>query len=241
MDKLECVDIIEFIKNLNESIKGKKLSDYNLELKILTESYEIKNLNIILKLYLLLEKIENYLPNHDPKNFINCRYGNKAFNTFINQLTNELDEILIEYEIKIINENIYKKLKKHFLNSFGNNIRLDFGTGHELEFIYFLMILFSNNFIKQQQFDSLVLILLNKYFELCRKIIERYTLEPAGTKGVWGIDDYQFLPFIFGSSQLINTNINPKHCMELEFVIKYKNDYIFMRAMEYKINVNKLN
>lgn len=66
-------------------------------------------------------------------------------------------------------------------------------------------------------------------------------MEPAGSHGVWGLDDFQFLPFLFGSSQLIgHDEIDPKNYPNAEYTQRYKNGWMFLEAIENINNVNIL-
>lgn len=81
---------------------------------------------------------------------------------------------------------------------------MDYGTGHEAAFTMFLtcltLIRFYQPLVDEER--NLVLVVFLRYMRLCWKLQDTYRLEPAGSHGVWGLDDSSFLGYIFGSGQL---------------------------------------
>jgi serine/threonine-protein phosphatase 2A activator len=104
------------------------------------------------------------------------------------------------------------ELLHHFKTSFGSFTRIDYGTGHELAFFAYLCLLVSCGAMPSSD-DTLRLLVSRvyvQYLHLCLKLQKVYRLEPAGSKGVWGLDDFQFLSYLFGSSQLLDINAPPR-------------------------------
>lgn len=69
---------------------------------------------------------------------------------------------------------------------------------------------------------------------LVRKLQKTYRMEPAGSQGVWSLDDYQFVPFIWGAAQFIgDPRIKPKAIPDYERAALLAEDYHFFACIQY--------
>ncbi len=57
-----------------------------------------------------------------------------------------------------------------------------------------------------------------------------YMLEPAGSHGVWGLDDHHFLPFLLGAAELINSDEikTPEDIHKEVLISEYSEEYMYL-------------
>ncbi|KAI5896141.1 PTPA-domain-containing protein [Schizophyllum commune H4-8] len=181
-------DFSLFVRRLCESVVGRELP---YEPEVVGEPVK----GTLKLLDTLDDWIDEIPPQHSPQ-----RFGNLAFRTWGRRLE-EHGEALLK---ALVPHNLVPHILPYFLTSFGSFVRMDYGTGHEASFAMFLCCLTLTRFFKpeEEQERQLVFLVFVRYLRLCWRLQDVYRLEPAGSHGVWGLDDSCFLPYIFGSAQL---------------------------------------
>ncbi|KAK6979615.1 serine/threonine-protein phosphatase 2A activator [Biomphalaria glabrata] len=213
-------DLLGFILAMNEAVKNKKIRD----------QYPISP--VVEKLIEILDKLDTWIDEIPPIDQPQ-RFGNKAFRIWFQKLSEEGPNVLkeslpAEYECAV------PELFGYFLESFGNDTRIDYGTGHELSFVAFLCCLCKIGLATQEDYQALILKVFERYMNLVRKLQLTYRMEPAGSHGVWSLDDYQFLPFLWGSSQLLDhPRIKPKSFPDEDIYNGFYKDYMFLSAIKF--------
>ena len=223
-------NIVEFLYSIQITIRGMKRS----EVKPTSNECFLEFDN-------LYSKLEEIYKNNPPKEG-EARYEDPVFKRYHTDLEKDYDNIMNNTILKSKKtpKNLILEIKSYFMDSFGNPHRLDYGTGHELNYLCFLYVLFKGGMYTHEDFPYLALNIFYKYILFMRKLQINYILEPAGARGVWGLDEYQFIPFIFGASQLIDhEEIKPKGILDDTILENYKNEYIYLDCVDYIKSVKK--
>lgn len=263
-------DYMSFLRQLNDAAK----SCYDL----LDRSHFVVTDPLLLAVESLLSKTLSALVNEiEPlESDTTQRFGNKSFRVWYESMTEGVDYFFNEDQKEFFSEEDVKEMSPYLTDSFGNRQRIDYGTGHEMNFIIFLMGLFrlklpsttldrrpssastassscgdaSSSSDAQQQpiitpstkskevalclSRQILIVFSESYLPLVRKIQLRYTLEPAGSHGVYSLDDFQFLPFVWGSSQLSHhPRIEPSNFPEKEEAEQYSSGFMFHAAIKF--------
>ncbi|XP_028164468.1 serine/threonine-protein phosphatase 2A activator-like isoform X1 [Ostrinia furnacalis] len=210
-----------FIATLNEAIKGKPLS---VDCKV------SENVNKVMDMLDKIEQmIEEFPPVEQPQ-----RFGNTAFREWLAKIKSNTTMILQEMlDLKL--HLAIPEIKVYLEESFGNATRIDYGTGHEMSFVMFLCCLYKIGALQADDNVATVFMIFNKYIKIARKLQKTYRMEPAGSHGVWSLDDYQFIPFIWGSSQLVDQPkiYPPVKFLEEDIIDKYADEYMFLSCIKY--------
>ncbi|KAF3445874.1 hypothetical protein FNV43_RR11051 [Rhamnella rubrinervis] len=219
-------NFLGFVVALSESIRGHKISDPCPQ-SATTDT-------ILSILQTLIQWVDEIPPAQQAS-----RYGNVAYRTWHARLVENTESLMLQFLPDHLRSSTIE-IVPYFTDSFGNSSRIDYGTGHETNFAAWLYCLARMGVIKEEDYQAVVARVFVKYLDLMRKLQLVYSLEPAGSHGVWGLDDYHFLPFIFGSSQLIDHKyMKPKSIHNEDILENFSNEYLYLAGIRFIKMVKK--
>lgn len=224
-------ELLGFITAVSSSVHGKALEPG-------ADSYAVsercQRLNSLLAR--LNAWIDDIPPVEQP-----ARFGNKAFKTWFQRLEAEAPAMISECLSGGLGHGQDKtepELLRYFIESFGNPTRIDYGTGHELAFVAFLCCLFKTGFLVTSDCCAVALSVFANYLALVRRLQVTYRMEPAGSHGVWCLDDFQFVPFIWGSAQLVGSQkVQPSDIPYKSKAETLAKDNLFFGCLDYIFKV----
>lgn len=213
--------ILDFVKGLNESVRGVQNDD------------PCDSDPVIDGVVHILDKVEAIVQEHPAADQVTSRFGKPEFRDFYDDMQKQCPSLLRDH-IPGLDPDAIPEVGQYFTEAWGDRNRIDYGSGHELNFISFLLCLDQLGLIEKSHYKAVVLKAFLTYMRVIRKVQTMYWLEPAGSHGVWGLDDYHFLPFMFGSSQLATHKyLRPISIHDQDILEMFGDKYMYLGCVRF--------
>ncbi|PCH37425.1 Phosphotyrosyl phosphatase activator [Wolfiporia cocos MD-104 SS10] len=213
-------EIVSVIQTLNDGVVGVKLTDECIESPGVKAIFEI------------LDRVEQLAKDTPPVDNKASRFGNPAFRTFYDKVAEAAPSL--HALLPGLPSDSIPEISVYFGEAWGNRTRIDYGSGMELNFLCWLICLKRLGVVQDDDRVALVIRVFWRYVQVMRVLQSTYWLEPAGSHGVWGLDDYHFLPFLFGSAQLRGHKyIKPRSVHDSDIVDEYSKHYMYFACIRF--------
>ncbi|KAL2125345.1 hypothetical protein VTJ04DRAFT_1710 [Mycothermus thermophilus] len=216
--------ILAFIFGISESVLDKPISS-------------VKDADLsptVRSILAILDDAESLVRSTPPDDQAGSRFGNKTFRVFLDKVKSRSPEWHSSLLPASLPPSAQQEISTYLHHSFGNRRRIDYGSGHELNFFMWLLCLFQLSLLSRSDFPAIALRIFPRYLAVMRQIQSAYYLEPAGSHGVWGLDDYQFLPFLFGASQLVHHPFITPRAIHSELTLEeFGCEYLYLGQVQF--------
>ncbi|KAF9156359.1 Serine/threonine-protein phosphatase 2A activator 2 [Linnemannia schmuckeri] len=211
--------LFAFLDELNESVVG------------VVSTADCYQSEVVKGMLEILDLVNQVTEEYPPETGHESRFGNPAFRKFYDQIGLSAPGWMEKLSLP---KEAVPEVTKYFVECWGNRKRIDYGTGHEASFLAWLYCFAKLGLIKKEDYKAVVINVFFKYIEVMRNLQFAYWLEPAGSHGVWGLDDYHFLPFLFGAAQLRGHKyIRPKSIHDNDIVSEFSKDYMYLSCVKF--------
>ncbi|CAI4052785.1 hypothetical protein N7582_005560 [Saccharomyces uvarum] len=221
-------DFTKFVIDLAKSVEGHENSQYK---EPVSEQ--------ITRMLSLLSRVRDIIEKHPVVHDVDSsRFGKVEFRDFYDEVSQNSRKLL-KSEFSLLTDEQLEQLSIYLDESWGNKRRIDYGSGHELNFMCLLYGLYNYGvFNLSNDSTNLILKVFIEYLDIMRVLETKYWLEPAGSHGVWGLDDYHFLPFLFGAFQLTtHKHLKPISIHNSELVEMFSDRYLYFGCIAF---INKV-
>ncbi|XP_050430705.1 serine/threonine-protein phosphatase 2A activator-like [Adelges cooleyi] len=203
-------DIVAFMRQMNEEVQGTVQSKITIACSDQSTKPPWSS-----RVQMVLDILNNVhaWATHNQSD-INSGYSPVSLFQKFHKMLHSDGHTLIVQMYGAIGSHLTVELPVYLKQSFGAPENMEYGIQHEISFTMFLIILYKLNFLTPLDEPYVVCLL----FDNSRS---------------FGLNDYHYLPFLWGSAQLIENkcNILPISIDETRTAKLYKSDFIFMDCL----------
>lgn len=167
--------VVSFVFTLSDSVQNKTVSDVQKSTAAQDPA--------IVALLAVLDEAEKILEACPPLD-TGSRFGNPAFRTYLDKVNEALPSW--HKQLGITNEAAVAEVSAYLSQSFGNGTRIDYGSGHELNFILWLLCLRQLSTIQTTHFPALALIVFPAISASCAASNQPTTSSPPAATASGG-------------------------------------------------------